>query len=104
MPFKSKEQRRVYNREYARLRRAGQPLGSRRVAVTYLSNPPRQTESAKGLLGVLSYLISEVIQTSEGDIFIRARTAGYLISIGLRAVEVADLEHRIELLEAKLGG
>ena len=35
----------------------------------------------------------------------RARTAGYLISIGLKAVEVADLEARLTSLEkAVLGG
>lgn len=32
----------------------------------------------------------------------RSRTAGYLISIGLKAVEVADLEGRITNLENKV--
>jgi len=42
--------------------------------------------------------------TKEGDIFMRARTAGYLISIGLKAIEVADLETRVTNLEKKIIG
>ena len=63
------------------------------------------TRTAQGLLHVLSNLIGEVLSTKEGDVFMRARTAGYLISIGLKAVEVADLEARLVNLEtAVLGG
>ena len=98
MPIKDKEKRRSYNREYARLRRAGQPTGSRGVEVLRVSNP-EQTETARGLLRVLGDLLGEVLTTEQGDIFMRARTAGYLISIGLKAVEVADLEGRITNLE-----
>jgi hypothetical protein len=45
MPFKDKEQHRRYNREYAWLRRAGQPTGSRGLEVIPPSNP-EQTETA----------------------------------------------------------
>jgi hypothetical protein len=60
---------------------------------------PEQVKTAQGLLSVLASLISEVLTTKEGDTFIRVRTAGYLISIGLKAVEVADLEARLTNLE-----
>ena len=104
MPFKDKEKRRSYNRDYQRLRRAGQPTGSRGVEVIRVSNL-EQTETARGLLRVLGRLIGDVLTTEKGDIFMRSRTAGYLISIGLKAVEVADLESRITNLENKvLGG
>lgn len=103
MPFKDPEQRRSYNRQYQRLRRAGQPVGKRGVAVLRMSNL-EQIKTASGLLCVLSNLIKEVLDTKEGDIFIRARTAGYLISIGLKAVEVADLEGRVGNLENKIMG
>lgn len=104
MPFKDPEKRRSYNRDYQRLRRAGQPTGSRGVEVIRVSNL-EQTETARGLLRVLGGLIGDVLTTKEGDVLMRSRTAGYLISIGLKAVEVADLESRITNLENKvLGG
>lgn len=103
MPFKDPEQRRSYNREYQRLRRAGLPTGKRRIEVIRASNL-EQTKTASGLLYVLSKLIKEILQTKQGDIFMRARTAGYLISIGLKAVEVADLEGRVTNLENKIMG
>ena len=104
MPFKDPERRRSYNREYQRLRRAGQPTGNRGIEVIRVSNL-EQTKTASGLLCVLSNLIKQVLDTKEGDVFMRSRTCGYLISIGLRAVEVADLESRITNLENKvLGG
>ena len=65
---------------------------------------PETTKTAAGLLSVLAGLIREVLTTKEGDIFMRARTAGYLISIGLKAVEVADLEARLTSLENKVWG
>lgn len=103
MPFKDAEQRRRYNREYARLRRAGQPTAGVGIEVVRPSNP-EQAKTASGLLHILSRLIKDVLETKAGDVFIRSRTAGYLISIGLKAVEVADLELRISKLENKLGG
>ena len=103
MAFKDPEQRRRYNREYARLRRAGQPTKGVGIEVLHLSNP-EQTETARGLLRILGGLIGEVITTAEGDLFMRARTGGYLISIGLKAVEVADLESRLTSLENKVYG
>lgn len=101
MPFKDPERRRSYNRDYQRLRRAGQPTGSRGIEVIRVSNL-EQTETARGLLRVLGGLIGEVLTTEKGDVFMRSRTAGYLISIGLKAVEIADLEGRITSLENKI--
>lgn len=104
MPYRDKSKQRAYQRDYQRLRRAGQPTGSRGIEVIRVSNL-EQTETASGLLRVLGHLIEQVLKTNEGDVFMRSRTAGYLISIGLRAVEVADLEGRITNLENKvLGG
>ena len=83
-----------------RQRRAGDPVGFK---VLWVSSP-EQVRTAQGLLSVLSGLIREVLATKGGDTFVRARTAGYLISIGLKAIEVADLEARLSNLENKVWG
>ena len=104
MPHKDPERRREYHREYQRLKRAGQTT---RAVVKPAGKPltPEQINTAQGLSHVLVSLIGEVISTDEGDIFMRARTAGYLISIGLKAMELVNFEGRLTKLEEKtLGG
>ena len=103
MPYKDPEKQKEYQREYQRLRRAGQSTKAVIKPVSKTSNP-EMIRTAQGLLGVLAHLIGEVLTTKQGDIFMRARTVGYLISIGLRAVEVADLETRVSNLETKMEG
>ena len=101
MPYKDPEKQKEYQRQWQRQRRAGETVGFKVLRVS----SPEQVKTAQGLLGVLADLIREVLTTKEGDIFMRARTAGYLINIGLKAVEVADLEARLNNLENKvLGG
>jgi hypothetical protein len=101
MPYKDKEKQKEYQREWQRQRWAGETVGFKVLRVS----SPEEVRTAQGLLGVLGNLIGEVLTTKQGDIFMRARTAGYLISIGLKAVEVADLEARLMNLENKvLGG
>ena len=103
MPYKDPEKRKEYQREYQRLLRAGEPT---RAVIKPMSKSlnPEEVRTAQGLLGVLGNLIGEVLTTKQGDIFMRARTAGYLISIGLKAVEVADLEARLTSLENQVWG
>jgi hypothetical protein len=103
LPYKDPEKRKEYQREYQRLLRAGEPT---RAVIKPMSKPlnPQEVRTAQGLLGVLASLIGEVLTNKEGDIFMRARTAGYLISIGLKAVEVADLESRLTNLENRVWG
>ena len=101
MPYKDPEKQKEYQRQWQRQRRAGESTGFKVLRVS----SPEEVRTAQGLLSVLAGLIREVLTTKEGDIFMRARTAGYLISIGLKAVEVADLEARLTSLENKvLGG
>ena len=95
MSYKDPEKQKAYQRQWQRSRRAGETVGFKVLRVS----SPEEIRTAQGLLGVLAGLIKEVLTTKEGDIFMKARTAGYLISIGLRAVEVADLEARLTNLE-----
>lgn len=93
MPYKDQDKQREYQREWAREKRAAQvkPSSSRTLN-------PEDYRTAQGLLNTLSEVIAEVRNT-EADPLIRARLLGYLISIGLKCVETADLEQRITQLE-----
>ncbi len=64
----------------------------------------QEIETAGGLLRTLACLIDEVLHSTSGDIFIRARTVGYLASIGLKACETASLEIRLARLEEAING
>jgi len=105
MPYKDPETQKSYQREWQRQRRAGRPTRSQvlpgRFKVLRVS-APEEIRTAHTLLNILGGQIRAVLETDEGDVFMRARTAGYLISIGLRAVEVADLESRVAELEDKI--
>ncbi len=100
MPYKDPEKQKEYQRQWQRQRRAGETVGFKVIRLS----SPEEVRTAQGLLHVLGSLIGEVLTTKQGDIFMRARTAGYLISIGLKAVEVADLEARLIRLEDKIMG
>jgi hypothetical protein len=96
MPFKDPERAKQYQREYKRSRRAAEV-----VPVKKTTYNPEQIATAKGLLQILSDTIAEVFNT-EADVFIRARCIGYLVGVGLRAVELAELESRIAIIEEDL--
>lgn len=100
MPYKDLERQREYQRHWQRSRRVGDGVGFKVLRVS----SPEEIRTANALLAVVAGLIKEVLETEEGDVFMRARTAGYLISIGLRAVEVADLESRLTNLENRVMG
>jgi len=100
MPYKDTERQKEYQRQWQRSRRAGEVVGFKVLRVS----SPEEIRTASALLTVLAGLIKEVLDTEEGDVFMRSRTAGYLISIGLRAVEVSDLESRLTNLENKIMG
>jgi len=100
MPYKDPAKQKEYQRQWQRQRRAGENVGFKVLQVS----SPEEIRTAQWLLAVLGNLIGEVLTTKQGDIFMRARTAGCLISIGLKAVEVADLEARLTSLENKIIG
>lgn len=99
MGYKDPEKQKEYQRNWQRARRVGE---TGRFKVLRISSP-EEIRTAHALLGLLGDLIKQVLETKEGDTLIRARTAGYLITIGLRAIEVADLEARISQLERHFG-
>jgi len=100
MPYKDRSRQREYQRQWQRARRAGKVVGFKVLQIS----SPEEIRTASALLGVLAGLIKEVLETKQGDVFMRSRTVGYLISIGLKAVEVADLEARLTNLENRICG
>jgi hypothetical protein len=60
-------------------------------------------ETASDLLAVLDQLAAVLADGSLGSAE-RARVVGYLITVGLRALEVRDLAGRLEALELHLKG
>ena len=97
MPYKDKEKQAAYQREYQRMKRAGE---SKTLSKTL---NPQDIQTAKGLRDLLTEVIAEV-RAAQGDVFLKARLVGYLVSIGLKAVETADLEARLQELEERIGG
>ena len=100
MPYKDPARQKENQRQWQRSRRADSIVGFKVLRVS----SPEEIRTANALLTVLAGVIKEVLETKEGDVFMRARTTGYLISIGLKAVEVADLETRLTNLEDKIMG
>jgi len=96
MPYKDKEQQKEYQREWQRAKKAGQQL----KPINRTLNPA-EVRTAEGMLNVLSYIIAQLMM-DESDLYIKARTIAYVASVGLRAVETAELEQRVEALESKV--
>ena len=98
MPYKDPEKQKEYQREWQRMKKAGE---YNKPTIRTLN--PEDIQTAKGLLELLSQTIADV-QSTESDTLIKARLIGYLISIGLKAVETAGLESRLSSLEEVLKG
>ena len=98
MPFSDPERRREYQRDRARLRRAGRADNPAKVALP----DPIRVQTARDVLE----LLAEQINLLRADLSLgtveRARTLGALAGVALRAVETADLEARLAALEAVL--
>jgi ribosome modulation factor len=98
MPYKDPEKRQAYQKEYARMRRAG---GGQTPGQTLLPLPFR-LRTARDVLPLIEEQLNAIRDESEADTLAKARAVGYLAGITLRAVEVADLSTRVEALERVL--
>lgn len=98
MPYRNPETQRSYQRDYKRLRRAGD---SQTPGQTLLPSDFR-ISTARDVLALVDEQIRIVRETSEAGTLERARCIGYLATIALKAVEAADLTARIESLETTL--
>lgn len=94
MPYKDPAKQREYARQWQRDRRAGVP--GRRV-----QSSTEDIRTAQDMLAVLSDLLSQLM-SAEADLFMKARTVAYVVSVGLKATEVAELERRLQVLEQRI--
>ena len=62
-----------------------------------------EIKTAEGMLNALSDILSQLMD-AKADLFMKARTIAYVVNVGLRAVEVAELERRLIDLENRIAG
>jgi hypothetical protein len=98
MPYKDAEKQRDYQREYKRMQRAG----SGQTPGQTLIPLPFRLKTAQDVLALLEEQVNAVREEPEAGTLEKARAVGYLASIALKAVEVADLSGRVEALEQVL--
>jgi hypothetical protein len=97
MPYADHEHARAYQREYRRLRRAGDPCTTPR---TTLDIPiPIRLKTATDVLELLREQIDAVRAEPKVGAPEKARVIGYLAGIALRAIEAGNLAARIDNLE-----
>ena len=100
MPYKDPEKRRVYQREYRRMQRAG---SSKTPGQTLIPLPFR-LKTARDVLALIEEQVNAVRDEPEAGTLEKARAVGYLAGVALKAVEVADLSARVEAVERVLRG
>ena len=98
MPYKDPGKQQAYQREYGRLRRAGeaQTPGQTQVPI------PFRLKTAADVLALLEEQVSAVRAEPEATTLEKARVVGYLAGISLKAIEAGDLAARLEAVEAVL--
>jgi hypothetical protein len=99
MPYSDPGQARDYQREYRRLRRAGDGCTT---PCTSRIPPEFRVRRAADVLALLDDQIAQVRATDEAGTLEKARTIGYLAGLSLKAIEAGDLAARLEALEAVL--
>ena len=99
MPYKDPEKRREYHRNYQRQRRAG--VQAEQDGQTL--NLDGEYTTAEEVLSLLSETLVSV-KNSKHDVLQKARVIGYVAAITLKAVEVAELEQRLNELEVIVKG
>ncbi|MGZ4852372.1 MAG: hypothetical protein ACXV3D_04185 [Halobacteriota archaeon] len=100
MPIKNDDKRREYQRNYARLRRAGLTGKNRTGTPTLIEDEALRLETVNDYLSVINRVIADVRNDAQSSVIQKARAVGYLVNIALRALELGTIEQRIEQLEA----
>lgn len=102
MPFKDPAKKREWEQNYRRLQRAGMTKNTTHLPRTLIKYPELRIETARDYLGVLNLMINEVRNAPDATIVERARVIGYLIGVGLKALEIGSFEDRLTQIETAL--
>jgi hypothetical protein len=100
MPYKDRERRAQYQRDYKRLRR----IGDGQTPVHPAIPPEVRLRTAADVLALLAEQVGAVRADPEAGTLEKARVVGYLAGIALKAIEAGDLAARLEAVEAVLKG
>lgn len=98
MPYKDVDKQRDYQREYGRMRRAGEPQTPGQTLVPI----PFRLKTAADVLALLGEQVAAVRDDPDAGTLERARCIGYLAGVALKAIEAGDLAARVEAVEAVL--
>ncbi len=99
MPYRNPNQAREYQREYRRIRRAGDE------STTPCTTPMPiefRLKQASDVLALIEEQIAQVRGDQESGKLEKARCIGYLAGIALKAIDAGNLAGRIEALETVL--
>jgi hypothetical protein len=99
LPFADPDKARDYQREYRRLRRAGDCCTTPGTTPVPL---PFRLQTAADVLQLLAEQVEAVRNEKDAGTLEKARAIGYLAGICLKAIEAGNLAARIEMLEAVL--
>ena len=99
MPYSDPDKSRTYQREYHRMRRAGETCQT--PCQTRLPGEFR-LKSAQDVIALLGEQLDAVRDESEAGTLERARCIGYLAGIALKAIECGNMASRLEAMEIAL--
>ncbi len=98
MPYRDPERQREYQREYGRMRRAGDAQTPGQTVVPL----PFRLKTAADVLALLAEQVAAVRADPAVGTLERARCIGYLAGVTLKAIEAGDLAARLEAVESVL--
>lgn len=99
MAFRDPQRARDYQREYRRLRRAGD---TRTTPCTTPVPLPFRLQTAQDIIDLIQEQVEAVRNDKRVGVTEKARTIGYLAGVALRAIEAGNLAARLEALELAL--
>lgn len=99
MPFANPNRARDYQREYRRLRRAGDSCTTPGTTLLPLEFRLR---TAADVLDLLEEQVDAVVKDADSTALEKARCVGFLCGVALRAIEAGDLAGRLEAVERVL--
>ncbi len=91
MSYKDRQTQLEYMREYQRKKRSG-------VNPTQFLNSEWRLRTAEDLRVTLEAVLHELL-TSEADIIVKSRAAAQLLGVGIKILELTDIDARLDALE-----